>query len=195
MGSEKERRKDRSMFHEMTIAGLKRQLPLCKVTDDLYIGAFIMFGDVEITVASARELLKKAPEFDIMITAESKGIPLVHEMARQAGVNDYIVARKGPKLYMTNIISTDVDSITTDHIQTLCIGQHEADMMRGRRVLIVDDVISTGESLKSIETLVNQVGGNIVGRMAVLAEGEAADRDDIIFLEKLPVFNPDGSIK
>ena len=193
--SEKERRKDRSMFHEMTIAGLKRQLPLCKVTDDLYIGAFIMFGDVEITVASARELLKKAPEFDIMITAESKGIPLVHEMARQAGVNDYIVARKGPKLYMTNIISTDVDSITTDHIQTLCIGQHEADLMRGRRVLIVDDVISTGESLKSIETLVNQVGGNIVGRMAVLAEGEAADRDDIIFLEKLPVFNPDGSIK
>ena len=193
--SEKERRKDRSMFHEMTIAGLKRQLPLCKVTDDLYIGAFIMFGDVEITVASARELLKKAPEFDIMITAESKGIPLVHEMARQAGVNDYIVARKGPKLYMTNIISTDVDSITTDHIQTLCIGQHEADLMRGRRVLIVDYVISTGESLKSIETLVNQVGGNIVGRMAVLAEGEAADRDDIIFLEKLPVFNPDGSIK
>ena len=193
--SEKERRKDRSMFYEMTIAGLKRQLPLCKVTDDLYIGAFIMFGDVEITVASARELLKKAPEFDIMITAESKGIPLVHEMARQAGVNDYIVARKGPKLYMTNIISTDVDSITTDHIQTLCIGQHEADLMRGRRVLIVDDVISTGESLKSIETLVNQVGGNIVGRMAVLAEGEAADRDDIIFLEKLPVFNPDGSIK
>lgn len=183
------------MFHEMTIAGLKRQLPLCKVTDDLYIGAFIMFGDVEITVASARELLKKAPEFDIMITAESKGIPLVHEMARQAGVNDYIVARKGPKLYMTNIISTEVDSITTDHIQTLCIGQHEADLMHGRRVLIVDDVISTGESLKSIETLVNQVGGNIVGRMAVLAEGEAADRDDIIYLEKLPVFNPDGSIK
>ena len=183
------------MFHEMTIAGLKRQLPLCKVSDDLYIGAFIMFGDVEITVAAARELLKKAPEFDIMITAESKGIPLVHEMARQAGVNDYIVARKGPKLYMTNIIKTDVDSITTDHVQTLCIGQHEADLMKGRRVLIVDDVISTGESLKSIETLVSQVGGNIVGRMTVLAEGGAADRDVIIYLEKLPVFNADGTVK
>ena len=116
-------------------------------------------------------------------------------MARQAGVNDYIVARKGPKLYMKDIITTEVDSITTDHIQTLCIGKKEADQMRGKRVLIVDDVISTGESLKSIETLVNQVGGNIVGRMTVLAEGEAADRDDIIFLEKLPVFNPDGSIK
>ena len=183
------------MFYEMNIAGLKRQLPLCKVKDDLYIGAFIMFSDVEITKACAEELLKKAPEFDIMITAESKGIPLAYEMARQVGVNDYIVARKGPKLYMQNIITTTVDSITTDHIQTLCIGQKEADMMRGKRVLIVDDVISTGESLKSIETLVNQVGGNIVGKMAVLAEGEAAERDDILFLEKLPVFNPDGTVK
>lgn len=183
------------MFYEMTIAGLKRQLPLCKVTDDLYIGAFIMFGDVEITEAAARELLAKAPEFDIMITAESKGIPLVYEMARQAGANDYVVARKEAKLYMSNVVATQVDSITTDHIQTLCIGQHEADLLRGKRVLIVDDVISTGESLKSIETLVNQVGGNIVGRMTVLAEGQAAERDDIIYLEKLPVFHPDGTIK
>lgn len=183
------------MFYEMTIAGLKRQLPLCKVTDDLYIGAFIMFSDVEITTASAKELLKKAPEFDIMITAESKGIPLVYEMSRQAGVNDYIVARKGPKLYMQDIITTQVDSITTDHIQTLCIGKKEADQMRGKKVLIVDDVISTGESLKSIEKLVTQVGGTVVGRMAVLAEGEAVERDDIVFLEELPVFNADGSIK
>ena len=183
------------MFYEMTIAGLKRQLPLCKVADDLYIGAFIMFSDVEITKACATELLKKAPEFDIMITAESKGIPLLYEMARQAGVNDYVVARKGPKVYMDNIITTEVDSITTAHIQTLCIGQKEIDLMKGKRVLIVDDVISTGESLKSIELLVNRAGGNIVGRMAVLAEGGAADRDDIIFLEKLPVFNPDGTIK
>ena len=183
------------MFYEMTIAGLKRQLPLCKVTDDLYIGAFIMFGDVEITEAAARELLAKAPEFDIMITAESKGIPLVYEMARQAGANDYVVARKEAKLYMSNVVATQVDSITTDHIQTLCIGQHEADLLRGKRVLIVDDVISTGESLKSLETLVNQVGGNIVGRMTVLAEGQAAERDDIIYLEKLPVFHPDGTIK
>ena len=183
------------MFYEMNIAGLKRQLPLCKVTDDLYIAAFIMFSDVEITKAAASELLKKAPEFDIMITAESKGIPLVYEMSRQAGVNDYIVARKGAKLYMQDIITTQVDSITTDHIQTLCIGKKEADQMRGKKVLIVDDVISTGESLKSIETLVNQVGGNIVGKMAVLAEGEAAEREDIVYLEKLPVFNPDGSVK
>lgn len=183
------------MYYEMTVAGLKRQLPICRVTDDLYIGAFIMFSDVELTVSCARELLKKAPEFDIMITAESKGIPLIHEMARQSGRNDYLVARKAPKLYMSNIIFTTVDSITTENVQTLCIGQSEADKMKGKRVLVVDDVISTGESLKSIEKLVLQVGGNIVGRMAVLAEGEAADRDDIIFLEKLPVFNADGTAK
>ena len=181
------------MFYEMTIAGLKRQLPLCKVTDDLYIAAFIMFSDVEITKAAAGELLKKAPEFDIIITAESKGIPLAYEMARQSGNN--VVARKGPKLYMQDIITTQVDSITTDHVQTLCIGKKEADQLRDKKVLIVDDVISTGESLTAIETLVNQVGGNIVGRMTVLAEGEAADRDDITYLEKLPVFNSDGSVK
>ena len=183
------------MYYEMTIAGLKRQLPLCPVNEDLYIGAFIMFGDVEITVAAAEALLKKAPEFDILVTAESKGIPLVHEMARQAGHNEYVVARKGAKLYMKDIVSTEVDSITTDHIQTLCLGKTEADLIRGRRVLIVDDVISTGESLKSLEVLVNQVGGNIVGRMTVLAEGEAADRDDIIYLDKLPLFNADGTVK
>lgn len=183
------------MYYEMTIAGLKRQLPLCKITDDLYIGAFIMFSDVEITRACAKELLKAAPDFDVIITAESKGIPLAYEMARQAGTDDYVVARKGAKLYMDNVITTEVNSITTDHIQTLCLGQKEADMMCEKRVLIVDDVISTGESLLSLETLVKQVGGNIVGRMAVLAEGEAADRTDISFLEKLPVFNADGTIK
>lgn len=183
------------MYHEMTIAGCTRQLPLCKITDDLYIGAFIMFSDVEITKAAAAELLAKAPEFDIIITAESKGIPLAYEMARQAGINDYIVARKSAKLYMQNVITTEVDSITTDHIQTLCLGQTEIDKMTGKRVLIVDDVISTGESLKSMEALIAKIDCTIVGKMAVLAEGEAADRDDIIFLEKLPVFNSDGSIK
>ncbi len=183
------------MVYEIEIAGLKRNLPICKVTDDVYIGGFIMFGDVEITTATAKALLAKAPEFDIIVTAESKGIPLAYEMAKQAGRNDYVVARKGPKLYMTNVISTQVDSITTDHVQTLCIGQSDVDLITGKRVLIVDDVISTGESLKAIETLINQVGGNIVGRMTVLAEGVAADRDDIIYLEKLPLFNADGTVK
>ncbi|MBE7023803.1 MAG: adenine phosphoribosyltransferase [Ruminococcaceae bacterium] len=182
------------MSYKMTIAGLERELPLCKVNDKLYIAAFIMFGDVEVTVRCAEELLRRAPEFDILITAESKGIPLIHEMARQSGNNYYIVARKGPKLYMKDIVSTNVDSITTAHTQTLCIGSSEADAMRGKRILVVDDVISTGESLLALETLINQVGGNIVGRMAVLAEGDAQSRDDITYLAPLPVFNADGSI-
>ena len=153
-----------------------------------------MFGDVELTGACARELLKLAPEHDVLITAESKGIPLVYEMARQEGVNHYIVARKGPKLYMENIIYTEVNSITTEKKQVLCIGSKEADMMRGKRVLIVDDVISTGESLHAIETLVEQVGGNIVGKMAVLAEGDAQNRKDITYLAPLPLFDNEGNV-
>ncbi len=187
--------KELIMNYEMTIAGCKRQLPLCKITDDLYIGAFIMFSDVEITRAAAAELLSRAPEFDVIITAESKGIPLAYEMARQAGIDDYIVARKGAKLYMQNVIFTEVDSITTDHVQTLCLGQTEIDKMTGKKILIVDDVISTGESLRSLESLISRIDCTVVGKMAVLAEGEAADRDDIIFLEKLPVFNADGTVK
>lgn len=179
--------------YEMEIAGVTRQLPLCPIGEDLYIGAFIMFGDVELTESCARELLKKAPEHDVLITAEAKGIPLVCEMARQEGVNHYVVARKGPKLYMKNLITTDVDSITTAKTQTLCIGERETEMLRGKRVLIVDDVISTGESLLALEKLVNLAGGNIVGKMAVLAEGDAINRSDLIYLEPLPLFHADGT--
>ena len=174
--------------YSMTIAGCKRELALCPVSDTLDIAAFIMFGDVELTEKAAEALLKKCPPHDVIVTAEAKGIPLAYEMARQAGIDDYVVARKGPKLNMKNIITTEVDSITTDHIQTLCLGDKETNLLKGRRVLIVDDVISTGQSLLSLEKLVNQVGGNIVGKMAVLAEGDAADREDIIFLQKLPLF-------
>ncbi len=181
------------MKYTMEIAGLRRDLPLCRVNDSLYIAAFIMFGDAEITQAAARELLAKAPDHDIMITAESKGIPLLYEMARQSGAKNYIVARKGPKLYMQDIHTTYVNSITTENRQMLCISGEDAKSMKGKRVLIVDDVISTGESLAALETLVNEVGGNIVGRMAVLAEGEAKERDDIIYLSPLPLFHPDGT--
>mgnify|MGYP004464944617 CR=1 FL=1 len=179
--------------YRIKIAGLERELPLCKISDDMYIGAFIMFGDVEITKAAASELLKIAPEHDIMITAESKGIPLLYEMARQAGENNYIVARKAKKLYMKDVVYTEVDSITTENVQRLCIGQTEIDAIRGKRVLIVDDVISTGESLAALETLVKQVGGTVVGRMAVLAEGDAIDREDIKYLAPLPLFSKDGT--
>ena len=182
-------------YYEMNVAGLTRQLPLCKVSDDLYIGAFVIFGDVELTVNSARELLKVAPEHDIMITAESKGIPLVYEMARQSGENNYLIARKAPKLYMKNIVSTEVTSITTAKKQMLYIDSDDVKLMEGKRVLIIDDVISTGESLRAVEKLVKQSGGTVAGRMAILAEGDAKYRDDIQYLAYLPLFNSDGTPK
>lgn len=179
-------------FYTIDVAGVKRDLPLCRLTDELYIGAFVIFGDVEMTEVSARALLEKAPDFDIMVTAESKGIPLAHEMARQSGKNTYILARKAPKLYMKNVIKTEVKSITTAKVQTLYIDQTDVDRMKGKRVLIVDDVISTGESLHALEALVEQSGGEIVGRMAILAEGDAIDRPDITYVQKLPLFDRNG---
>ena len=182
------------MHYTMNIAGCERNLPLCPVNENLYIGAFVIFGDVELTVACARELLKRAPEHDVLITAESKGIPLVYEMARQNNENRYLIARKAAKLYMSNVFSTTVNSITTARQQTLCIDGADAEFMKGKRVVIVDDVISTGESLAAVEKLVEQAGGNIVAKMAILAEGDAQKRQDIIYLEKLPLFNPNGSV-
>lgn len=173
--------------YTLNVAGLTRELPICTVNDKLDIAAFIMFSDVELTVACAQELLKKAPDFDVIITAESKGIPLAYEAARQSGKN-YVVARKSVKLYMTDPISVQVKSITTANVQTLYLSQEDVARLKGRKVMILDDVISTGESLTAIEKLVEQSGGNIVGSGAVLAEGDAADRDDIFFLEKLPLF-------
>lgn len=182
------------LTHTMTIAGLKRDLPICKVNDSLYIGAFVIFGDVELTVACAAELLKRAPAYDYIITAESKGIPLAYEMARQSGQNKWLLARKGAKLYMRNVFSVEVKSITTAAQQRLYLDGDDAELMRGKRILIVDDVISTGESLHALEELVTKAGGEIVGRMAILAEGEAQDRQDLIYLEKLPLFNAKGEI-
>lgn len=183
------------MVYPITVAGVKRDLPICKVTDSLYIAGFVVFGDQELTVACAKALLEKAPEYDYIITAEAKGIPLAHEMARQAGDAKYFLARKAPKLYMTGVFSVTVKSITTAKEQTLYLDTADAELMRGKRILIVDDVISTGESLRALEALVEKAGGNIVGKMAVLAEGDAIDREDIIYLEPLPLLNPDGTAK
>ena len=183
------------MTYEMDIAGLKRELPLCRVTDELYIGAFVMFGDVELTVHCAAELLKRAPEYDYLIAPEAKAIPLLYEMARQSGAEKYFLARKGAKAYMTGVFEVEVRSITTMHIQKLVIDTADAEMIKGKKVLIVDDVISTGESLHAMEELVTRAGGIIAGKMAVLAEGDAKDRDDIITLAPLPLFNADGSVK
>lgn len=174
-------------YYRINIAGLERDLPVCPINEHLYIAGFVMFSDVEMTVRCAEELLKLAPEHDLIITAESKGIPLAYEMAKQEGKN-YILARKGLKAYMRKPIKVEVKSITTAKVQTLYLDECDVEKMNGKRILIVDDVISTGESLHAIEELVNEAGGNIVGKMAVLAEGDAADRHDIIFLQKLPLF-------
>ena len=174
-------------YYTLHVAGLTRQLPLCAASDKMDIAAFIMFSDVELTIACARELIAKLPPCDILLTAESKGIPLAYEMSRQMGV-PYIVARKSVKVYTRNPIEVTVNSITTQHTQKLYLGQDEVDLMKGKRIVVVDDVISTGESLLALDELVKKAGGQIVGQAAVLAEGDAADRKDIIFLEKLPLF-------
>ena len=174
-------------YYKMTIAGCERELPICPIDEHLDIAGFIMLGDVEITEKTAAALLQKCPEHDVVVTAETKGIPLCYEMARQ-GCRKYVVARKSVKTYMRNPIHVEVKSITTDHMQKLFLAEDDYNAIHGKRVLIVDDVISTGESLAAIENLVNQFGGNIVGRACVLAEGDAKDRTDIVYLEPLPLF-------
>lgn len=173
--------------YKMKIAGLERELEMFPVNDKLDIAAFIMFGDVEITEKAASQLLKICPEHDVVVTAEAKGIPICYEMARQ-GCRSYVVARKGVKVYMRNPIGVSVNSITTENEQNLYFGENDAEFLKGKRVLIVDDVISTGHSIEALERLVNQTGAQIVGKAAVLAEGDAKDRDDIYFLDELPLF-------
>ncbi|MEA4893657.1 MAG: phosphoribosyltransferase family protein [Oscillospiraceae bacterium] len=183
------------LTYEIDIAGLKRELPICRVSDDVYIGAFVIFGDVELTVHSAAELLKRVPEYDYIVAPEAKSIPLLYEMTRQSGNNKYFLARKSPKLYMTGVFEVEVKSITTEKVQKLVLDKADAEFMRGKRILIVDDVISTGESLKAVEELVDKAGGIIVGRAFILAEGDAQKRDDVIYLAPLPLFNADGTPK
>lgn len=188
---------EKAKYYTINIAGLKRDLPICKVTDDLYIAAFICFGDAEITEACAREMLKLVPreDYDYLLTAEAKGIPLGHEMARQAGMKKHFVARKSVKNYMPDPISVDDESITTNGLQKLYLGGDDAALIKGKRILLVDDVISTGGSLRAMEALVNIAGGTVAGKIAALAEGDAAKRDDIKFLEKIPLFDADGNPK
>ena len=180
------------MVYRLKVAGIERDLPLCPINDELYIGAFILFGDVELTEKSAEALYAMAPDHDVMITAESKGIPLIHSMCRLSGRNRYVLARKSVKLYMKDVVSCITKSITTGSVQTLYIDGSDAEYLHGKRVLIVDDVISTGGSLLSLEKLVAQAGGTVVGKMAILAEGDAIGREDIQYLAPLPLFDKNG---
>ena len=175
------------LYHRMTIAGCERALPLCPLSEDLMIAAFVIFGDPELTTACATALLERVPEYDYMITAEAKGIPLIHEMARLAGNQKYMLARKGSKLYMRNVLDVAVHSITTNREQHLYLDGEDAALMKGKRILIVDDVVSLGDSL------IAAAGGIVCGRATILAEGKAADRDDLVYLEKLPLFDKQGN--
>ena len=185
------------MTYTLEVAGLRRELPICRVTDDLCIASFICFGDAELTVACARELLKLVPadSYDYLFTAEAKSIPLIHEMARQSGAERYFIARKGRKVYMPDPIWVEDQSITTAGVQRLYLGRDDADLIRGKRILIMDDVISTGGSLKAMEALVEAAGGIVTGKVTVLAEGDAQKRSDIRYLAPLPVFHADGTVK
>lgn len=183
------------LTYTIDIAGLKRQLPLCPLDGETSIGAFVMFGDVELTVHCATELLKRAPDYDYIIAPEAKAIPLAYEMARQTGAEKYFIVRKKPKFYMQGVFKVPVHSITTEGEQHLFLDAEDAELLKGKRLLIVDDVISTGKSLTALEIIAEHVGGVVAGKMAVLAEGKAALRKDIITLAKLPLFNSDGSIK
>ena len=177
------------MTYELHVGNVTRHLPVMNISDDLAIASFVMLGDVELVEESAKLLAERLPEVDYIVTAEAKGIPLVQEMARVMGMKRYVVARKSIKAYMENIISCSVQSITTQKLQTLYLDGKEAELLRGKKIALVDDVISTGESLRALETLAEQCGAEIVVRAAVLAEGDAQKRTDIIFLEKLPLFD------
>ena len=176
--------------YKMTIAGVERELVKYPVSDKVDIAAFILFGDVEVTERAAAELLKRCPAHDVVVSAEAKGIPLCYEMARQ-GCREYVIARKSVKVYMRNCVSVEVNSITTANVQRLYLGDTDAEFLKDKRVLIVDDVISTGESLAALEALMDKIGVNVVGKACILAEGDAKNRDDIIYLEELPLFFKD----
>lgn len=174
--------------YELNVCGIKRNLPIIKISDNLAIASFVILGDTELIVNAAPEIAKKLPEVDILITAEAKGIPLVYEISKLLNMKEYVIARKSIKPYMHNPITDEVVSITTQKEQTLCLDGSDAQKIKGKRVAIIDDVISTGESLSAIERIVEKAGGIITAKAAILAEGDAADRSDIIFLEKLPLF-------
>ncbi|EUB17202.1 phosphoribosyltransferase family protein [Fusobacterium sp. CM22] len=174
--------------YTLHVAGLTRELPIIKLSYELSIASFVILGDTEIVKKTAPMIAKKLPEVDFVVTAEAKGIPLAYEISKILNLNEYIVARKSIKAYMEEPIEVEVNSITTTNSQKLYLNNQDASKIKGKRVALIDDVISTGQSLKALERLVEKAGANVVAKAAILAEGDAKDRKDIIFLEALPTF-------
>ena len=174
--------------YTLNIAGLKRELPIIKLSYDLSIASFVILGDTEIVRKTAPIIAKKLPEVDFIVTAEAKGIPLAYEISRILNLNEYVVARKSIKAYMEEPIEVEINSITTTNSQKLYLNNQDAKKIKGKRIALVDDVISTGQSLKALERLVEKAGGKVLAKAAILAEGDAKDRKDILFLEALPTF-------
>jgi len=174
--------------YTLKIGNLTRELPIIQISEQLSIASFVILGDTEIVATTAPLIAEKLPGVDALVTAEAKGIPFIYEVAKQLGLPKYIVARKSVKPYMNDPLVNKVVSITTQKEQLLCLDGADADYLKGKRVALIDDVISTGESLRALGELVEKAGGEVVAQAAILAEGDAAERDDIIFLEKLPLF-------
>ncbi|WMJ79015.1 phosphoribosyltransferase family protein [Sedimentibacter sp. MB35-C1] len=175
--------------YNIEVSGVKRELNIVQINDKLSIASFVILGDTEVVCAAAKDIVKKLPPVDYLVTAEAKGIPLTFEISRLLNMKKYIVVRKSVKPYMNEPIIDEVVSITTQKKQELVLDEKDAAEIKGKRVAIIDDVISTGESIAAIERLVNSVGGIVTAKAAILAEGDASKRDDIVFLEALPVFN------
>ena len=174
--------------YTLHVAGLTRELPIIKLSYDLSIASFVILGDTEIVRKTAPIIAKKLPEVDLIVTAEAKGIPLAYEISKVLNLNEYVVARKSVKAYMEEPIEVEVNSITTTNSQKLYLNNRDAKKIKGKRIALVDDVISTGQSLKALERLVEKAGGKVLAKAAILAEGDAKDRKDIVFLEALPTF-------
>ena len=174
--------------YTLHVAGLTRELPIIKLSYDLSIASFVILGDTEIVRKTAPIIAKKLPEVDFIVTAEAKGIPLAYEISRILNLTEYVVARKSIKAYMEEPIEVEINSITTTNSQKLYLNNRDAKKIKGKRIALVDDVISTGQSLKALERLVEKAGGKVLAKAAILAEGDAKDRKDIVFLEALPTF-------
>lgn len=178
---------NKDKIYTLQIAGLTRHLPIIPISDEVSIASFVILGDTELVCRVAPELIKKLPPFDVIVTAEAKGIPLAFEISRLLGMN-YIVARKSIKSYMENPVIEEVNSITTQKTQILSLNGEDIEQIKNHRVVIIDDVISTGESINAVARLIEKAGGKVVAKAAILAEGDAALNPDIIYLEKLPTF-------